>query len=182
MRLLRHFAFTAGLCCLTTVSCLPLARVNQTEGLSWPATLASSQQAAAGGRYREADSLLAVYATQNPATREARETDYWRGLFKLDPSNRDGSLEAGVAWLDRYITVGASAPHYDEALTLRRIANQLSTLSRLASASSATQTSQRTVVVEDKSKDEEVQRLKAELAKANDELERIKKRLVAPKP
>jgi len=174
----------ASLLCLTIGACIPFpATRGNPDGLSWPATLASAQQAAAGGRYRDADSVLAAYASRHAASPEARETEYWRALFKLDPTNRDGSLEAALAWLDRYIAAGASAPHYDEAVTLRRLAGQISTLSRLASASTTTQTSTpRPVVIEDKAKEEEVQRLRAELAKANEELERIKKRLTAPKP
>lgn len=184
MKTLRRHGIFALLFCLTMGGCVLPARMGAPkDGLSWPATLAAAQQAASSGRFQEADALLTSYAAAHLGTVEARETEYWRGLYKLDPTNRDASVEVALGALDQYIAYGTATAHHEEALTLRRLGGQVATLSRLASASTTTQTSaQRPVIVEDKGKDDEVQRLRAELAKANEELERIKKRLTAPKP
>ena len=80
--------------------------------------------------------------------------------------------------LDGYLATGTTT-HRLEAQTLRRIATALD-----AARSSATPIPAKTeiVKVDDKSRDEELARLREELSRANAELERIKRRLAQPKP
>jgi len=145
--------------------------------------LDASNQAALAGRYTEADSILTTFSRTYDGSREALEAEYWRAVFTLDPANRNASLEAGIASLDKYLSATPPPPHRREATTLRRLASQFETVSKLAAANTTTPTSApRTGIVDDHSKDDEIARLKAELAKANEELDRIKKRLATPKP
>ena len=140
-----------------------------------------AQQAAIGGRYDEADSILVQYIDTHQGTREASDALFWRAMFALDPANRSTSITAAIADLDRYLDGPPTLPHWREAATLRRVAAQLETATRLAAAAAQTQTSAtRVVTVDDHSKDDELTRLRTELAKANEELDRIKKRLAKP--
>ena len=167
---------------LGAAACVAPITRNTPHG-EWVRVLDQSNQAAVAGRYSDADSILTTFSHEHDGTREALEADYWRAVFMLDPANRNASLEAGIASLDKYLSATPPLPHRREATTLRRLASQFETVSKLAATNTSTPTSvTRPVVVEDRSKDEEIQRLKAELAKANEELERIRKRLATPKP
>jgi hypothetical protein len=137
-----------------------------------------ASQEAASGNYAVADRLLTEYGTRNPATPEAAEAMYWRALYKVDPSNAAGTPKDAAVLLDGYLASGTTA-HRSEAMTLRRVATALD-----AARSSPTAGPPKTEVVkvDDKSRDEELARLRDELSRANAELERIKRRLAQPKP
>lgn len=126
------------------------------------------------------------------------EALYWSAVTNLDPSNRAGTLEGGLANLEAYLASPGKLKHASEANALRNLARSAQQLSRVeaalqqararADAASASTVEARTREPESRGggRDEEmvkeIQRLKEELAKANEELERIKKRLAAPKP
>jgi hypothetical protein len=172
-----------GTLLLCVVSCVTPVTTRTAPHGEWVRVLDASNQAALAGRYADADSILTTFSHNYDGSREALEADYWRAVFMLDPANRNASLEAGIASLDKYLSASPPPPHRREATTLRRLASQFETVSKLAAANTTTPTSApRTVIVDDHSKDDEIARLKAELAKANEELERIKKRLATPKP
>ena len=139
------------------------------------ATLSQASQDAGAGRYGVADKLLADYTVRFPASSDAVESMYWRAIYKLDPANQGASPRDASVLLDGYLA-SPSAPHRSEALTLKRIASVLETRAAMPAAT--------VVKVEaaptDKSKDEEVSRLKDELSRANAELDRIKRRLAQP--
>ena len=143
----------------------------------WAPLFAQSSQEAAAGRFAVADKLLADFSVRYPASAEAADAMYWRALYKLDPNNGSAAPRDAAVLLDGYLASGTAA-HRMEAQALRRVATVLDARAVAASASPA-----KTDVVraEDKARDEEIQRLKEELGKANAELDRIKRRL-APKP
>jgi TolA-binding protein len=157
----------------------------------WPQVLGRSQQAAIDRRYDDAERTLADFAVRFPNTPEATETLYWRGLYRLDPANKDGSISTGLASLDAYLRADAGTAHRIEAETLQRLGKNLEALSRAAAATGGVNSAGTTAAAagsasadraaaELKARDTEIQRLKDELAKANDELERIKRRLMTP--
>lgn len=144
------------------------------------AVILQASQEASAGRYGVADKLLADYSTKYPTSADAAEAMYWRALYKLDPANQTATPHDAVVLLDSYLAT-AQSTHRAEAQTLRRVAAALEARAA-AVASGATQPKTDPPKVDDKAKDEELQRLKDELAKANAELERIKRRLAQPKP
>ena len=143
------------------------------------AMILQASQEASAGRYAVADRILADYAARYPASPDVADAMYWRALYKLDPANQSAAPRDALVLLDGYLSTN-SAGHRTEAQTLRRVAAALE--ARAAAATTAAQLKVETPKVEDKAKDEELQRVKDELAKANAELERIKKRLAQPKP
>lgn len=150
----------------------------------WGDTLAQAEAAANDHRYGDADRLLADFAARYPGSEGALESSYWRGVIALEPSNRDGSPQIAAAFFETYNRGGGQLPHRVEADILRDIAVRLQgagapTVAVAAPAPGASATPA-AGAADLKAKDTEIQRLKDELAKANDELERIKRRLTAP--
>lgn len=138
----------------------------------WTAYQLQVSQEIGAGRYGVADKLLGEFATRYPASGEAVEAMYWRALYKLDPANQTGSAHDAAVLLDGYLAA-PSAPRRAEAAMLRRV----------AAALELRQTATTTLAVPpkaDQATTDEVARLKDELAKANAELERIKRRLAQP--
>jgi len=170
---------------------------------AWPYALTTAQGRAATGDYDGADSALAQFARTYPGTPDALETAYWRALYKMDPANHNASLPTAIASLDGYLADGRPREHVPEATSLRRVATQLDGLHKLATSAVAqakdakTSAANATAAANDakdakdaaaKAADasasaaaaDEIKRLKEELAKANAELDRIRKRLSQP--
>jgi hypothetical protein len=167
----------------------------------WDNTLLLARVRASEGKFGTADSMMSRFATQYPGTHEALETAYWRALFDLDPANHGASFASAMALLDAYLSERGPREHGAEAATLRRIAGHMDELNKLAATalaeardSSATarvtapdsRADPRPPIAGDVSlptpADAEIKRLKDELAKANAELERIRRRLAQPPP
>jgi hypothetical protein len=170
---------------------------------AWTGTLLYAQQAAAAGRYKDADSALSAFGTRHPDTREAAESEFWRALFELDPRNEHHSTADALRALSSYSTFPAPRDRDVEVDVLSRTAVALTALreatAQVASLADSARTEADSVRTEadsarlarasrDRTR-EEVQRLRdsldkvvAELTETNQELDRIKKRLTAPKP
>jgi hypothetical protein len=177
---------TAVLGLFVAQGCATIRTAPATGGADWPRTLAQAEAAASDRRYADADRLLADFAVRNPGTPGAVESAYWRGVLALEPANQDALPAVAVALFETYGKAPGALPHRLEADILRHLALKLQSLSPSAVASAATQSAGTTSAApaasaaDLKAKDTEIQRLKDELAKANDELERIKRRLTAP--
>jgi hypothetical protein len=190
------FALSAGCATLS-------GRTAPAASDDWPPTIALAQAHATRGEFDVADSLLTAFATRYAGSQEALETAYWRALFKLDPSNKSGSVTTAIASLDGYLAAGRRRAHLTEAMTLRRAAAQIAELDKLAASAmsqahdarvSAATANAAAADAKDAAKaappeqapspdaQAEIKRLKEELAKANAELDRIKKRLAQPPP
>jgi hypothetical protein len=162
----------------------------------WPATLELAQYTAAQGRFEAADSILASFAARYPGTAETLETAYWRALFKLDPLDRTESLAPAMSLLDGYVADTRPREHLVEAVSLRRLATQIEALATRTAPTVATaqrdtrepppttrpSAEQRPAAEPSAADAAEIKRLKDELAKANAELERIRRRLMRPPP
>ena len=180
---------------LATAGCAQLRAANASpapmEG-KLSASLLQAEREVSSSRFGVADRVLVDFAEGHPNTPEAVETAYWRALFMLDPANQTASRRDAIAMLDSYLNTPVAVMHRGAATALRRIAATLDRPMPVAAGSAPSPApSQRAepkadtkpdTKAEDKSRDEEVQRLKEELAKANAELERIKKRVAQPNP
>ena len=193
MRARRRIGVVLFSAALVSGGCARVLQPNPTPAADrdWPRTLAASQERAGRGDFDGADSLLGQFARRHAGTRPANEAMFWQAVFRLDPSNRNGSITSGLATLDAYLADPRPHDHAMEAMTLRRVAAQLDAANRLvASASTAAHepgtpatkpaTDARSESRTAYANDAEIKRLKDELAKANAELERIKRRLAQP--
>ena len=135
----------------------------------WPAAYLSAQAAADRGAFGDADRALSEFASAYPNTAAALESGYWRAVYKLDPGNKDANTREAITGLDRYLAA-PDGNHRGEATTLRRLAGQLLSLDRALNQKA-----------DEPARDEELKKLRDELQATKEELERIKRRLAAPK-
>ena len=127
------------------------------------------------GDYSGADRILADFALKSRGTHEGTEIAFWRALFMVDPKNGNASMAEGVRALDIYLNTEGATEYRRQAQVLKRTAQTVLAL-RTAQAN-ARVTGRDTVYV---TREDEILALKDQLAKANAELDRIKKRLANP--
>jgi len=171
--------------CIAVAGCSSLPSkqpsVETQQESEWTTLMSQVDLQIFGGRYDDADRLLAGYVAKYPNGPRAAGALYWRALYKLDPANTAGSPHDAIALLDSYLASPGAVLHRADAQVLRRMAVVLEV--RQAAATAATTAAAPSPATrDDKAKDDELAKTKDELAKANAELERIKKRLAAPKP
>ncbi|MDQ3997582.1 MAG: hypothetical protein M3303_11290 [Gemmatimonadota bacterium] len=172
----------------------------------WPPALQAAKQAAREGRFVQADSVLAQFAARNAGSYEAREATYWRALFQVDPANTQASPADALRSLNQYFVDGSTVDGYDEATVLRRVVQHTDSLERSleqarrliaeaqeaaaeprpAAAAPAAPERRETRGERDERANrnlvEQVRRLRDELAKSNQELERVRRRLSEQRP
>jgi hypothetical protein len=162
--------------------CLPVRRVPPAEATpsaasEWSTVYAHAITEARASRISAAEKALTDFAQQHAGSPEAAEVPYWRAVLKLDPANPVGIREA-LALLESYLANAPTGVHRVEAETFRRLALALEQRNAALAAIPP-------AVVprpDDKAREEEMQRLRDELAAANAELDRIRRRLARPRP
>lgn len=170
---------------LLAAACSTRPRWMQSEPeRDWPSTFASARRAVEDGKYADADRELERFGKEHGGTPQGDESLFWRALYMVDPANKDARARDAIPLLDVYLTRSAR-PRHAEALVLKRTAEAIDALARAAverhAAASLPAGTPRTAP-EDAARDEELVKLREELAKTQDELERIKRRLAAPRP
>jgi hypothetical protein len=173
--------FVAALGLIGAVGCIPQQPSPSTVPVptaasEWPAAYTQALGAARESRAAAADKALVDFARRFPGSPEAAEVPYWRAVYKLDPTNAASTREA-LALLDSYLADAPSGLHRTEATTMRRLATALDERSAALAAATVAPTVPKP---EDRAHEEELTRLRDELAKANAELSRIKRRLARP--
>jgi len=163
-------AWTAAACAPARSSQLPA------PAATYASTLAAAQQRADSGDYAGADRILADFALRAPNKAEAHEISFWRALYLVDPSNRSSSPEEGIRALDIYLKTEGTVNYRPQALVLKRTAQAVQTL-RQAPQVTRRVNGRDTVFV---NREDEIVALRDQLAKANAELDRIKRRLANP--
>ena len=150
--------------------------VAPTSATVWPEVLAATRAAADTGAYAAADSTLRSFSDRFVGTPESAESVYWRALLLLDPRNPAASSAAAAAALDAYLAGGQAQQRFSDVMVLRRVVATYDSL-RIAAAPKPPAPTPRDTLL-----DQELERLRAELAKTKEELERIKRRLATPRP
>ena len=134
-----------------------------------------ARQRVDAGDYTAADRVLADFALAHPGTVEAREIAFWRALYIVDPANKSGSTAQGIKALEAYLANLGSIFYRPQAEVLRRTALVIQQI-KLAQLPKPINGRDSVSI----SREEELVALRDQLAKANAELERIKKRLANP--
>jgi hypothetical protein len=164
----------------------PTPRIRQQRPAAqqnWPAALSAAQRAADEGRYVDADRELVLFSKIHAGTPEAQESVFWRALYKLDPRNGAGGTSQVVTLVDTLLLARGTQPRRAEAVVVRRTALLLDSLRREAAERD-------TVIVRDTGRamarerelEEQIKTLQDSLNATIAELERIRKRLAAPRP
>ncbi|MBC7789292.1 MAG: hypothetical protein H7Z74_05065 [Anaerolineae bacterium] len=157
--------------------------------MDWIKAFTEAQAAAEDRKFDEADAVLADFIKRRKGTAEAREATYWRAVFLLDPKNRAAKSREAALYLEEYL---AEPPPPANAIQARALRAMTSTVDSLDLAVRTAQQQQTREPLEpsrpapdtarEHELEKEIERLKEQLDKANAELDRIKKRLTAPRP
>jgi hypothetical protein len=175
-------AATALLAVALSAGCVPYRQTPPrgpsapTAASEWPVAYTTAVNEARESRLGLADRALTDFAQRFPDSPEAAEVPYWRAVYKLDPSSPT-SIKETAALLDAYLAGAPAGLHRVEATALRKLITALDA----RTAALATQAIVPVPRPEDKAQQEEILRLREELAKANAELTRIRRRLAQPK-
>jgi hypothetical protein len=151
---------------------------------SWSTALREADQLAEEGRFAAADSTLLEFARANESNHFAREIVFWRALYHLDPRNPGPQREDAIRMLDGYLQSDSAYWYRAEARVLRQLAAMPAT--ELVSAPPSGLPAPTTVPITRAAdatlteKDVEIQALRERVARLNEELERIKRRLSTP--
>jgi hypothetical protein len=131
--------------------------------------------AAAAGQHEEADDTLRRFVDANPSTPEGREAAYWRVILRLEAATSRADRDEAKRNLDAYLADTATTAHMSEARILRRL---LATIDSTSQATDSANTAARqAAAAREEDLKKEIQSLKEQLEKTNDELKRIKQRL-----
>jgi hypothetical protein len=172
---------------LSLIACVRRSPVESSVPVrEWTAVLAGAHAANQEGRYADADEILVQFSNRNPRSEEAMEASYWRAAYKLDPANSAASRSSATRLLESYLAGGARRRHTSEAMILRRLASSLDSLDARAILADSAATEQKNAATRRDSREEELQKevqsLKEQLEKTNEELTRIKRRLGSTNP
>lgn len=161
---------------VTAVACAkPKVDAPSLPAAEFAATIEAARQKVDAGDYLAADRILADYSLRHQGTPEAREVSFWRAMYIVDPANRTASIAQGIRALDIYLATDGTIWYRPQAEVLKRTAL---VIQQVRQAQIPKQVNGRDTVFI--SREEEVAALRDQLAKANAELERIKKRLANP--
>ena len=133
--------------------------------------------AAASGQHNEADIILAQFIDAHASTPEAREAAYWRAVLLLDAAASQADREAARRHLEAYLADTAARAHELEARLLREFLLAVDSTSQ--ATDSLTTAARQAAAAREEELKKEIQTLKEQLDKTNDELNRIKRRLEA---
>ncbi len=125
--------------------------------------------------YAGADRILSDFALASRGSVGAKEITFWRALYLVDPMNKTGSAVEGLKAIDIYLSTPGAAWYRSQAQVVRRTAVALQALR--TAQQGVKSVARDTVIV---NHEEELASLRDQLAKANAELDRIKKRLANP--
>lgn len=173
---MRRFLLLAA-CAPVLAACGPrwgrMLRPDPSAATAWVTTLRNAERFANAGQYDAADSALASFAEAYQGTQFARETAFWRALYRLDPRNRTSRKSEALAALDAYVRDDSVWWYKAEAEVLRQVA-------RGRALPEPTFAPGDTSAVAVAAKDREIQQLRARIAELSQELDRIKARLASP--
>ncbi len=133
--------------------------------------------AAAHGQHNEADIILAQFIDAHASTPEAREAEYWRAVLLLDAATSQADRDEARRHLDAYLADTAATAHKLEARLLRQFLLAVDSSSQ--TRDSLTTAARQAAAAREEELKKEIQTLREQLHKTNDELNRIKRRLEA---
>ncbi|MFL5619052.1 MAG: hypothetical protein ACJ79A_11765 [Gemmatimonadaceae bacterium] len=165
----------AGAGCAATRQ--PAEALAPTAASEWPAVYTRVMTDATESRTVAADRALSEFAQRYGGSPEAAEVPYWRALLKLDP-NSPAAVRESMTMLDSYLASAPTGTHRYEAGVFRRLGVAIEQRNAAIAAIPPAPVAR----PEDKAREEELQRLRDDLAKANAELDRIRRRLARPRP
>jgi hypothetical protein len=170
--------FTVGVIAVLATGCSSRSKAPSAPApaQAYAEVLKDAEERVQKGDHAGADRILADFALKLPGTEEATEIAFWRALYMVDPANKRTSIPEGIRALDIYLATPGTRWYRSQAEVLRRTAQSVQAL-RTATQAQPRVVGRDTVFV---TREEEIAVLRDQLAKANAELERIRRRLANP--
>ena len=172
---------TRLLCVLLLITSSCVARNQQppepTTGEQLIDAVTRARYAAAHGQHNEADIILSQFIGAHESTPEAREAAYWRAILILDGSASRADREEARRYLEAYLADSGAAAHQIEARLLRQFLVAVDSTSQATDSLSTA--ARHTAAAREEELKKEIQTLREQLDKTNEELNRIKRRLEA---
>ena len=168
---------SVALCVAFVVGCSlqPGAAKPPVPAVGFASAVETASKRVDAGDYAGADRILSEFALASKGTPESHEIAFWRALYMVDPSNKNASVAEGLRAIDIYLANPASKVYRPQAQVVKRSALLMQSLR--AQQAMTKVVGRDTVFV---TREDEIAGLKDQLAKANAELDRIKKRLANP--
>jgi hypothetical protein len=141
----------------------------------WVGTLAAVRTAVDSGRYALADTILASFEQAQAGTSDVGESTFWRAMLRADPRNPSFTPADARSALEGYLA-SEGAQRRTEAWVLLRMLAVSDSLRTVQAAQ------RKDAEARDRTREEELQKLREELQRTQAELDRIKRRLGAPRP
>ena len=136
----------------------------------WVATAAAARAAMDRGQFAAADSILAAFERAEPDSPDSSESAFWRVMVRADPRNPAFSPADARAAIEGYLANPGSRRRTEASVMLHMLA--LSDSLRVAQA-----TQRSAAEARDRAREDEMQKLRDDLQRAQAELDRIKRRL-----
>ena len=138
----------------------------------WKRTVAAVQVAADSGQFARADSILAAFERGEPGSPDTSESAFWRAMLRADPRNPAFEPEEARRGIEAYLAAPNPRRRTEAGVMLRML--------ELSDSLRAAQAAQRSAAeARDRTREEEVQKLRDDLQRTQAELDRIKRRLGA---
>ncbi len=169
-------ALALGACASTG----PKAEPGSPSPEAWGAVLNAADGFANAGRHSAADSALLAFARAHPGTRAAEEIVFWRALYKLDPRSSAATRAEGRTLMESYAASANASWYRGQANVLRFLAREIANGEQ--TAADTTIVAGDTTAAGIAARDRLIRTQRAEIARLNAELERIKRRLASPTP
>jgi hypothetical protein len=166
-----------AVCAVFAVGCShpPKVAPPPAPAVAFATTVENASKRVESGDYTGADRVLSEFALTHKGTPEGNEIAFWRALYMVDPSNKNASVAEGLRAMDIYLANPASKTYRAQGQAIKRIATLTQSLRAQQAATKVV--GRDTVFV---TREDEITALKDQLAKANAELDRIKRRLANP--
>ena len=166
-----------AVCIALTAGCShkPVAAPPPAPAVVFQSAIDNASKRVESGDYTGADRVLSDFVLSHKGTPEANEISFWRALYMVDPSNKNASVAEGLRAMNIYLANPASKKYRAQGEVIKRVG--MLTQSLRAQQAATKVVGRDTVYV---TREDEIAGLKDQLAKANAELDRIKKRLANP--
>lgn len=155
----------------------PPAAKPPTPAAGFAAAIENAARRVEAQDYLGADRILSDFALSAKGTAESHEIAFWRALYMVDPNNKNASISDGLRAMDIYLSTPGNKWYRTQAQVVKRTAMAVQALRTAQVTLPPKVVGRDTVFV---NREDEIAGLKDQLAKANAELDRIKKRLANP--
>src|SRR3954463_902310 len=109
-------ALKLGIIAILLGGCAHLQELAPQVKSDWNRALYYARANVDTGNYFAAGRLLDEFVRTHPDTREAKETQFWKAAYLVDPANAQGSLSGGIAALDAYLATDSTGWYRNEAI------------------------------------------------------------------